>query len=97
MTRRRLLGGCVLASVAILLLFVSRSMSAIGPAAILIHGGELQTPILVRPTIGSFVFMWGGGTPHYDTQSRAARPADLDRALTPGETAALVAAGVPMN
>ena len=48
--------------VAILFLFVSKSTSAIGPAAILLHGGELQTPIVVRPAIGSFIFMWGGGT-----------------------------------
>jgi hypothetical protein len=63
--------------VAILLLFVSRSMSAIGPAAILLHGGELQAPIVVRPQIGSFVFMWGGGT-RYDQQGGAAMPPGLD-------------------
>lgn len=54
--------------VAILLLVVSRSMSAIGPAYIVVHGGELQAPIVIRPQIGSFVFMWGAGTRSYDTQ-----------------------------
>ena len=63
--------------VAVLLLFVSRSMSAIGPAAIVIHGSELQNPVVVRPAIGSFVFMWGGGTPHYDN-AKAAPPTGLD-------------------
>jgi hypothetical protein len=53
-------------------------MSAIGPAAILVHGGELQAPILIRPAIGSFVFMWGGGTIHYDTQAKAATATGLD-------------------
>jgi hypothetical protein len=63
---------------AILLLFVSRSMSAIGPAAILVHGDELQAPLVLRPAIGSFVFMWGGGTRHYDTQSGAPTPTGLE-------------------
>ena len=63
--------------VAFLLLLVSRAMSAIGPAAIVVHGGELRTPIVIRPAIGSFVFMWGGGTPHYDT-AKAAPPPGLD-------------------
>lgn len=75
MTRRRY-GSWVL-GVAVLLCF-SASASAIGPAAILVHGGELEKPILIRPGIGSFVFMWGGGTPHYDTQAKAARPTGLE-------------------
>ena len=62
---------------AVLLLFVSRSVSAIGPEAILIHGGELPAPIVIYPHIGSFIFMWGGGTPHYDTQ-RGAAPTGLE-------------------
>jgi hypothetical protein len=40
MTRARF--GSWMLGVAILLLFVSKSMSAIGPAAILLHGGGLQ-------------------------------------------------------
>jgi hypothetical protein len=63
--------------VAILLLCVSKSMSAIGPAAIVFHGGGLQAPIVVRPQIGSFIFLWGGGT-WYDNKSRATIPTGLD-------------------
>jgi len=166
MTRARF--GSWILGVAILVLVVSGSVAAIGPAAILLHGGGLQAPIVVHPPIGSFIFMWGGGT-MYDHQS-ATIPSGLDgrryldydvfwgrfapeelkpeaasqhgrlylptanqpaavvltppvmtssdpsatraperpipselkdfvsgRVLTPGETAALVAAGVPMN
>jgi hypothetical protein len=76
MTRARF-GSWVL-GVAILLLFVSRSMSAIGPAVILVHGGELQAPLVIRPAIGSLVFMWGGGTPYYDRQPKAESPTGLE-------------------
>jgi len=76
MTRARFASGTL--GVAILLLVVSRPLSAIGPAVILIHGGELQTPIVVRPQIGSFVFMWGGGTRHDHTVGKAATPTGLD-------------------
>lgn len=75
MTRARF--GSWILGVAILLLIVSRSVTAIGPAAILLHGGGLQAPIVVRPQIGSFVFMWGGGT-RYDNQSGATIPPGLD-------------------
>ena len=75
MTRARF--GSWILGVAILLLFVSKSTSAIGPAAILLHGGGLQAPIVVRPQIGSFIFMWGGGT-RYDNQSGATISTGLD-------------------
>jgi len=74
MTRARV--GSWILGVATLVLFVSRSLSAVGPAAILIHGGELPA-IIVYPNIGSFQFMWAGGVPHYDTQ-RAAAPTGLE-------------------
>lgn len=76
MTRTRV-GSWVLGG-AFVVLVVSRSLSAIGPAAILVHGGELPVPIVIRPAIGSFAFMWGGGVPHYDTQGRADRPTGLE-------------------
>ena len=75
MTRARF--GSWILGVALLLLFVSKSVTAIGPAAILIHGEGLQAPIVVRPQIGSFVFMWGGGT-WYDNQGGARIPSGLD-------------------
>ena len=56
MTRARLASWIL--GVAILLLLVAKSVTAIGPGAILLHGGELQAPIVVRPQIGSFIFMW---------------------------------------
>jgi hypothetical protein len=63
--------------VAILVLLVSQSMSAIGPAFVVLHGGALQNPIVLRPAIGSLMFMWAGGTPHYDTE-KADPPTGLD-------------------
>jgi hypothetical protein len=75
MTRAR--GGSWTAGVAILLVLASKSVTAIGPAAILLHGGGLHAPIVVRPQIGSFIFMWGGGT-RYDNHSGAAIPSGLD-------------------
>ena len=75
MTRARF--GSWTLGVVILLLFVSKSMSAIGPAAIVLHGGGLQAPVVVHPQIGSFIFMWGGGT-RDDNQSKATIPAGLD-------------------
>jgi hypothetical protein len=68
--------GAWILGVAILVLVVSGSMSAIGPAAILVHGGDLP-PIVVYPQTGTFHFMWAGGVPHYDTQ-RGAAPTGLD-------------------
>lgn len=75
MTRARC--GSWILGVAILLLLVSRSVTAIGPAAILFHGGGLSAPIVVRPQIGSFIFMWGGGT-MYDNQRGTTTPSGLD-------------------
>lgn len=75
MTRSRF--GSWTIGVAFLLLFVSKSMSAIGPAAIVLHGGGLAAPIVVRPQIGSFIFMWGSGT-MYDNQYATTLPTDLD-------------------
>jgi hypothetical protein len=60
--------------VAVLSLLVSRPLLAIGPAAIVVHGGDLQAPIVIHPAIGSFVFMWAGGFPHYDTQKATPAP-----------------------
>ena len=74
---RRVHFGSWILGVAILVLFVSRPVTAIGPAAILLHGGGLQAPIVVRPPIGSFVFMWGGGT-LYDRQGGAKIPSGLE-------------------
>ena len=59
MTRARI-GSCIL-GVVVLLLLVSRSLSAIGPAFVVVHGGALQNPIVLRPAIGSLMFMWQAG------------------------------------
>ena len=59
MTRARL-GSCVL-GVVVLFLLVSRSLSAIGPAFVVVHGGALQNPIVLRPAIGSLMFLWSAG------------------------------------
>lgn len=75
MTRARF--GSWILGVALLLLFVSKSVTAIGPAAILLHGEGLQAPVVVRPQRGSFVFMWGGGT-RCDNQSGVRIPSGLD-------------------
>lgn len=53
--------GSWILGVALLIFFVSRSISAIGPAFIVLHGGSLQSPIVIRPAIGSFMFMWAAG------------------------------------
>src|SRR5262245_11419237 len=53
---RRWLLGIALSS-----LLLSVSGSAIGPAFIVLHGGSLQSPIVLRPEIGSFMFMWQAG------------------------------------
>lgn len=75
MTRARF--GSWIFGVTVLLLCVSQSTSAIGPAAIVLHGGTIQSPIVLRPNIGSFVFLWGGGT-RYDQGRATAIPTDLD-------------------
>jgi len=74
MTRARL--GSWTLGVVVLLLLVSRPVAAVGPWAILLHGGGLHAPIVIHP-MGDFVFMWGGGVPHYDTQ-RPAPPTGLE-------------------
>jgi hypothetical protein len=76
MTRARF--GWWVVGVAIVLLFVSKSLFAIGPAYIVVHGGQLQAPIVLRPGIGVLKFMWGGGTRYYDTQHEAPMPTGLD-------------------
>lgn len=53
--------GSWLLGVILLLLFVPLPISAIGPAFIVVHGGALQSPIVIRPEIGSFMFMWAAG------------------------------------
>jgi hypothetical protein len=75
MTRARI-GSCMLGMV-VLLLIVSRSLSAIGPAAIVIHGNGLQTPVVVHPAIGDFVFMWAGGN-MYEGHREGALPPGLE-------------------
>jgi hypothetical protein len=59
MTRARI-GSCTL-SIVILLLFGTRPTSAIGPAFIVIHGGALKAPIVIRPAEASLMFMWQAG------------------------------------
>ena len=52
----------------LLLLSLSRPISAIGPAFIVLHGGTLQSPIVIRPEIGSFMFMWAAGNMYEHTR-----------------------------
>jgi hypothetical protein len=59
MTRTRF--GSWILGVVVLLLLVSRAVSAIGPAHIVVHGGSLQSPTVLSPQIGSLVFMWAAG------------------------------------
>jgi hypothetical protein len=59
MTRARY--GSWLLGVVIFLLLVFRPISAIGPAFIVVHGGGLQRPVVIRPEIGSLMFMWTAG------------------------------------
>lgn len=59
MTRARV--GSWILGVAVLLLFVTRTTSALGPAFIVIHGGPLQAPIVIRPGEGRLMFMWQAG------------------------------------
>lgn len=64
--------------VAILVVLASRSMVAIGPAFIVLHGGSLQTPIVLRPAIGSLMFMWAAGFGFYDNRQDTKIPNGLD-------------------
>lgn len=59
MTRSRIRSWVL--GVALLVLLVSQSMYAIGPAFVVVHGGALQNPIVLRPAIGSLMFMWQAG------------------------------------
>jgi hypothetical protein len=47
--------------VGLLLLFGSRPTSAIGPAFIVIHGGTIEAPIVIRPGEGRLMFLWQAG------------------------------------
>jgi hypothetical protein len=51
-------------------------LSAIGPAAIVLHGGDLQAPVVLHPAMGTLGFMWGAGT-RYD-HSKTAIPTGLE-------------------
>jgi len=75
MTRARI-GSCVL-GVVVLFLLVSRSLSAIGPAFVVVHGGALQNPIVLRPAIGSLMFQWSAGN-FYEHQSEMKIPSGLE-------------------
>jgi hypothetical protein len=75
MTRARL-GSWGLA-VAVLVLLASQSMSAIGPAFVVVHGGALQNPIVLRPEIGSLMFLWAGGN-FYEHQREMKIPPGLE-------------------
>jgi hypothetical protein len=59
MTRARV--GSWILGVAVLLLFGTRPISAVGPAFIVIHGGALQAPVVIRPGDGRLMFMWQAG------------------------------------
>jgi hypothetical protein len=64
--KRTRFGSWILGTV-FLLFVASRAISAIGPAFVVVHGGALQTPIVIRPAIGSLMFMWAAGN-FYETQ-----------------------------
>jgi hypothetical protein len=59
MTRART--GSWILGVAVLLSFVTRPTSAISPTFIVVHGGGLQAPVVVRPGQGRLMFMWQAG------------------------------------
>jgi hypothetical protein len=59
MTRARI--GSWILGVTVLSLFVTRPTSAIGPAFIVIHGGALQAPVVIRPGEARLMFMWQAG------------------------------------
>jgi hypothetical protein len=75
MTRLRI--GSRVLGVAILVLLVSQSMYAIGPAFIVVHGGALQNSIVLRPAIGSLMFLWTAGN-FYEHQSEMRIPSGLE-------------------
>lgn len=56
MTSARILSW--ICGVAILGVLVSQSASAVSPAFIVLHGAGLQTPVVIRPGNGGFMFMW---------------------------------------
>lgn len=53
--------GSWILGVAVLLLLVTRPTSAVGPAFIVIHGGGLQAPVVIRPGVARLMFMWQAG------------------------------------
>src|SRR6476660_3679169 len=75
MTRSRIRSWVL--GVALLVLLVSQSVYAIGPAFVVVHGGALQNPIVLRPAIGSLMFLWSAGT-FYEHQSGMKIPSGLD-------------------
>lgn len=68
MTRARI--GSWLLGVALLVFLASQSMSAIGPAYVALHGGTLRKPLVLRPAIGSLMFMWAGGNFYEHQQAK---------------------------
>jgi hypothetical protein len=75
MTRARVLSWVL--GMAILVMLASQSMSAIGPAFVVLHGGALQNPIVLRPAIGSLMFLWAGGN-FYEHQRDMKIPSGLE-------------------
>ena len=75
MTRARF--GPWILGVVVLLVLVSRHLFAIGPAFIVLHGGTLQAPIVINPSIGSLVFMWAAGN-MYEHQHEGTLPPGLE-------------------
>jgi hypothetical protein len=63
--------------VVVLLLLASPRMSAVGPAYIVVHGGALQSPVVLRPADGSLMFMWAGGN-SYEHQQAMTIPSGLE-------------------
>ncbi|MEO7191993.1 MAG: hypothetical protein ABI051_13145 [Vicinamibacterales bacterium] len=75
MTRARI--GSWILGVVVLAFLVSQSTLAIGPAFVVLHGGALQRPIVLRPAIGSLMFMWAGGN-WYEHQAEGTLPPGLE-------------------
>ncbi len=61
----------------VLMLLVCQSVSAIGPAFVVLHGGSLQNPLVLRPAIGSLMFFWAGGN-LYEQRREPSIPSGLD-------------------
>ena len=72
--------GSWILGVVVLLLLMSRAISAIGPAVVVLHGGALQVPVVIHPPIGSFVFAFG--QPRGETRATGIfRPTVLNKAF----------------